>query len=972
MVSNFLLLHGYVKRMLMNFLKNYPIRYKLLLLIFLPLAGLLFYSQELIWGYKRQVVENEQLVTLTDLTVSVSKLVHELQKERGMTAGYLGSKGDDFGNELQAQYEPTELELSHLNEALDAVDPNLISAESQTRFVEAEALLEQLHTQREKNLTFVNEADPALAYYTGINSVFLKVVEGLQMSSTEPALIKQAASYASFLNSKEKAGIERALLTNVFAKDKFTPTQYEKFLTLIGAQTIYLDAFSSLASSDSLTVYEQTMQGDFVDETQTMRKVAIDKAIVGGFGVDSRHWFDMQSLKINHLKEVENQLSQEIIASAQQFVSAAQFQLWFATGYLAVMLLGIAVGIYFIQRAITAPLQSAINVASAIAQGQMDNQFAVASNDETGKLLTALKKMQTDIKAMFEKQRLQLIENTRIRKALDAASAKVLLTDDAGNIIYLNHNFTNLMQRYQQSLGQKIAGFSLAQLASGNIALFDRALSSGALMQAVQQPQGLEFKLSGLHFNVFAKEVLDEEANVLGVIFEWVDLTEQTEAMMQINHVLKSASQGQLDTRLNTSKLSGFIGVLGESVNQLMDAIYAPLNTAAQCIKAIAEGNIPGPLRENYQGIFATLQDSLNTCSQKINALVADTQLLSEGAVRGELNLRVNVNKHEGDFRKVVAGINATLDAMVAPITDCKQVMSYLEKGDLTHLMRRDYQGDFSQLAVAVNSSVENLRSLVGRISGASLDIKTSAGEVSAGSEDLSSRTEEQAASVQQTSASMEQLVDSLLQKNALTKDASALAATANTTAVQGSHAISEVEAAMAGISKSSNQIFSIINVIQDFALQTNLLALNASVEAARAGASGRGFAVVANEVGELARRSSAAAKEIKSIIQDNVNKVEEGTRLVNVSGSFLTAIQNVVSKVTNIISELSVLDSEQAGTFEQIKAAINQIDQTTQHNASLVEETSAASNNLNELAGSLHGLVQAFNLESARRTLAA
>jgi methyl-accepting chemotaxis protein len=257
----------------------------------------------------------------------------------------------------------------------------------------------------------------------------------------------------------------------------------------------------------------------------------------------------------------------------------------------------------------------------------------------------------------------------------------------------------------------------------------------------------------------------------------------------------------------------------------------------------------------------------------------------------------------------------------------------------------------------------QSLVKIVGQVRMGTDTIATASSQISAGNLDLSSRTEEQASSLEETASSMEELTSTVKQNADNARQANVLAVSASEVAVRGGAVVSEVVDTMASINASSRKIVDIIGVIDGIAFQTNILALNAAVEAARAGEQGRGFAVVASEVRNLAQRSAAAAKEIKTLINDSVEKVDAGGRLVDQAGLTMAEIVQSITRVTDIMSEIASASMEQTMGIEQVNSAISQMDEVTQQNAALVEEAAAAAGSMQEQAAALAEVVSIFKL---------
>jgi len=289
-------------------------------------------------------------------------------------------------------------------------------------------------------------------------------------------------------------------------------------------------------------------------------------------------------------------------------------------------------------------------------------------------------------------------------------------------------------------------------------------------------------------------------------------------------------------------------------------------------------------------------------------------------------------------------------------------IASRIAAGDLaTEISLR--AGDRSSMLFAMKTMRDDLAGIVGQVRSGTDTIATASGQIAAGNLDLSSRTEQQASSLEETASSMEELTSTVKQNADNARQAKQLAVTASNVASEGGTVVAQVVDTMGAIDASSRKIVDIISVIDGIAFQTNILALNAAVEAARAGEQGRGFAVVATEVRSLAQKSAAAAREIKALIGDSVEKVENGGRLVAQAGATMQEVVASVQRVTDIMAEISAASHEQSAGIEQVNQAIAQMDQVTQQNAALVEEAAAAAGSMQDQAASLSRVVSVFRL---------
>ena len=307
--------------------------------------------------------------------------------------------------------------------------------------------------------------------------------------------------------------------------------------------------------------------------------------------------------------------------------------------------------------------------------------------------------------------------------------------------------------------------------------------------------------------------------------------------------------------------------------------------------------------------------------------------------------------------------------SIVHPMRAAVKVAQMVAAGDLTSSIEVKSKDETGQLQQALKNMNDALSNIVREVRGGTEMIASASQQIASGNVDLSSRTEEQAGSLEETAASIEELTSTVKQNDGNARQASQLAVAASEVAAKGGAVVSEVVGTMGEINDSAKKIVGIIGVIDGIAFQTNILALNAAVEAARAGEQGRGFAVVATEVRNLAQRSAAAAKEIKTLIDNSVEKVDAGSKLVGQARSTMQEVVESIGRVTEIVDEISTASQEQTSGIEQVNQAITQMDQMTQQNAALVEEAAAASEAMQEQAGKLAQMVSVFKLAGMQET---
>jgi len=332
-------------------------------------------------------------------------------------------------------------------------------------------------------------------------------------------------------------------------------------------------------------------------------------------------------------------------------------------------------------------------------------------------------------------------------------------------------------------------------------------------------------------------------------------------------------------------------------------------------------------------------------------------------AAEGDLGQRIAVDNMEGVMRRLGDGVNVLVSTTDGALKELVTVLNRLAGGDLGGRVQGSYAGVFADLQHATNSMAERISDVVQRLSQNAESVNAAAAEISTGSQDLASRTESQAASIEETAASMHEITTTVRQNADNAQAANQLALAARDTAEKGGSVVASAVTAVTQIEGSAQKIADIVSLIDEIAFQTNLLALNASVEAARAGEAGKGFAVVAQEVRALAQRSANASKDIKALISESNAQVKAGASLVNQTGQSLTEIVNAVKKVSDIVAEIAAASREQATGLDQVNTAVGSMDEMTQRNGALVEETTASAQALAGQAQELAQLVGFFRL---------
>ncbi|MEI7843806.1 MAG: methyl-accepting chemotaxis protein [Gallionellaceae bacterium] len=485
-----------------------------------------------------------------------------------------------------------------------------------------------------------------------------------------------------------------------------------------------------------------------------------------------------------------------------------------------------------------------------------------------------------------------------------------------------------------------------------------------AIMGPLQQASDTAHKISqGDLTSTIVIERKDEIGLMLTALAAMQDNLKQVVAEIK-NIVEAAAVRGDFSVKMKMNGKQGYTHELSELLNKLSNVSETGLNDVTRVATALANGNLNERITQDYPGVFGKTKNGVNATVDALTKIVGEIKNIVDAAAnRGDFSTKMDMAGKQGYTKELSELLNQLSTVTETGLNDVLRVANLLAKGDLTQTITKDYPGTFGAVKEGVNGTVTNLKDLVGQIKDATDTISTASQEIASGNTDLSQRTEEQASSLEETAASMEELTSTVRHNAENAKQANQLAIGASTVAMKGGAVVSEVVTTMHSINESSRKIEDIISVIDGIAFQTNILALNAAVEAARAGEQGRGFAVVAGEVRNLAQRSAAASKEIKALIGDSVEKVDNGTKLVAQAGQTMEEIVTSIKRVTDIMSEITAASAEQSQGIEQVNQAITQMDDVTQQNAALVEQAAAAAESLQDEAQSLSRAVATFKV---------
>ncbi|MCM2472862.1 PAS domain-containing protein [Rhizobium sp. CG5] len=534
-------------------------------------------------------------------------------------------------------------------------------------------------------------------------------------------------------------------------------------------------------------------------------------------------------------------------------------------------------------------------------------------------------------------------------ESLEVITANIMIADANLNIRYMNAAVQDLLKEAESDLKKELPRFDFKSLIGANIDIFHKNPSHQRNMLATLKVQHKATIWVGHRaFDLIVTPLLDNNKTT-GFVVEWAnaaarlqntDFLNQMVAISRVQAIIEFTTEGEI-----VSANENFLNALGYRIDEIKGKHHSMF---------VDKDFVKSPA---YETFWKELR------AGKFQA--AEFTRIGKNGKKVVINASYNpILNDKGQVTKVVKFATDVTERVHA-VKTIGESLTKLAAGDLTFNLDTPFAADFESLRGSMNEAVTQLGTTLAAVSKSTEQIDSGTREISHSAQDLSKRTEQQAASLEETAAALDQITVNVSNASKRAEEARTAAATASDNAARSGKVVADAVGAMARIETSSSQISNIIGVIDEIAFQTNLLALNAGVEAARAGDAGKGFAVVAQEVRELAQRSAQAAKEIKELIRNSSDEVRNGVKLVSETGEALSTIQENIVAVNEHMEAISSSAREQATGLSEVNAAVNQMDQVTQQNAAMVEESNAASATLAQETERLRQLISRFALGS-------
>jgi len=976
--------------------KNVTIKRKLILQTAISIFVILILVGVVINFTKSKVDDLANTKINSTILGSISLLLHETQKERGMTAGFLGSNGKNFKDKISGQRALTNERISKIKKALQDSNIQEIDLSTFQAMEKALAEIDKVNTIRSQVDTLSIKTKKAIAYYTNMNSMFLNVIVKISTFSKSPKATKEIIAYLSFLLAKERAGIERAVGTNITSTDYFLPGFKSKFSGLIDNQTAFLSSFNDYASSDAKKYLKKTLDNDAVREVERMRQVILGANEIGGFGVDAQYWFDTISKKLGLLKKTENFIIQNLritdsktldnvkLATAfSNLVHETQKERGATAGFIG------SKGKRFVQklpnqRSLTnKKLVIAKNILATIGTSNLNqeakaylkkaitqldklnnirknvDQFSIGGGKAIGYytnmhaiFIDMIGAIAKDAKTVNEARDLAAWYNFIMSKERAGIERAVMSNSFARNKFLpgMQEKFTKLVTAQDGYL------VSFEKLASKKVVAYYNKTVSGKAVDEVNRMRKIAFDTTSVGgFNIkysYWFDTITAKINLLKKIDDFLFVS------------LEKTIDDQLSTETSTlyttiiivsivvvlilflSKLISdmIIVSVGNFQNGLL-SFFKYLNKEVDSISLLKDDNKDeiGKMAKVVNENIATIQKSM----EEDKTFIEDTQNVMSRVTKGWVSQHIEANTNNPSLNELKKTINFALENLE-------------DRFNIINVTLEDYSRNNYIKAIELNDIeengvldvlVKNINVLRNTITNLLVENKKN-GLILLDSSDvllqnvdiLNRNSNTAAASLEETAAALEEVTSNISGNNTNIQEMSQLAKEVTKSANEGLTLANETTESMDNINNEVNAINEAISIIDQIAFQTNILSLNAAVEAATAGEAGKGFAVVAQEVRNLASRSAEAASEIKSLVENATAKANDGKNIADKMIEGYAGLNDSISKTIDLISDVENASKEQEAGIIQINDAVNTLDKQTQENASIASQANEVS----------------------------
>ncbi len=612
----------------LSLLSAVPLRLRLLLLLLFPIIGLLYFSANSVWEKSQTEAELRAMQAITDLAVKSSAVIHEVQKERGMSAGFLASGGRKFTSELPLQRMETDKRMIELRQLISKLDQSRMQFDFIKTLERAQEKLKTLESGRTDISNFRLTSKESFGLYTELIADWFNVISYTAKISSNQELARSTTAYLMFLNEKEMAGRERATLNGIFATDKFEGDTYQRFISLLADQKTYSDLFRVYASTTEQEAYQGKVSKEVVAEVERIRQIVIEKAAVGGFGVDPAYWFKIITQKIDGMKQIEDGLANELAALADRLEKQARREWWtFLILTLFSLLATLFCAVWIIRvllRELGGEPNYAREVAQAIASGDLHYRIEVHKGDNCS-LIAAMHSMQDTLVYMVREAHRVSDEALRVRSALDDATANVTIADNSGKIIYINRTALRMFKENEDAIRKLIPHFDANKILGSNFDSFHKnPAHQRAMIERLTGFYKATIEIGDRTFKLTAMPVHNEKGLRIGTAVEWLDATLELKVESEVRTIVEASKNGDFSMRIDLSDKDGFMRELSQNVNGLVETSDKGLQEVSRMLGSLARGDLTDRITNDYQGTFGQLKSDSNATAERLSGIIRE------------------------------------------------------------------------------------------------------------------------------------------------------------------------------------------------------------------------------------------------------------------------------------------------------------------------------------------------------------
>ncbi len=993
--------------MLTNLLKNASINEKIRMLFFPAFVILSFICLIFVFTNIQDIRSASKTKTLVELANHLDAIAHNHAVERGLTAGYLGNPNEAIKNKLDQQRTKADAASKQLTTYLE--DLSLSDSDLKVQLKDIENYLKNIAPLRQK----VDQQDKnsgAFSVYSTLNKMALDTIAYIALSVGDMETGRVLVALNNILWLKERLGQERGLVNGILASGEAPLGKVKNVYFYQQSQSIYMDHIQKSLSKKDFQLFEQSINGDSRN-TLTKYRQSISSSIesAGSFQVEPNSWFGASTAYIGIIKSQATDFSSRIDQSARSSIYWAWTKMFIVLGLFS----GVILVLWRFSQKVSKQMLAGINgLTESINYARSSKTFKhrtrMVCQDEIGRAGEAINALFEEFNCLFDdvgkvmekvsqgdfssrieqnyegdlgklkdgvnnstkKVELTMHALSSVMKALSAGDFSARMNsavegefkrqvDDAMFAIEgAVHAVTEVMLAYSEGDFSKRISSDLP----GQLRELKNAVNCSAddLQEVIKDISKSTFAQAHGDFNIRC------QTHYKGDLFDLVEGINTSgdaieDALKSLSKIFMQMQQGNFSTRID-NQMPGSLGEMAAALNETLESLESSISNILVAANAQKEGRLDVMVEGNYRGQLAALQTALNSTTTSLEKILTEIAQLLGTVADGRFDKRIE-SDFPGFYNDISSAINSSMDALQSAMNDIIELAENQKNGRLDVLISESHKGELGDIARALNESLQQMSSLIANIQSNVADTNLMSREVSQTMVDMSNRTESQASALEQINATVINLTETVKSTGA---DSAGMADKVKNSMQLSSESQSTMQNAVEAIEAtrdSSKEISKISTMIDDIAFQTNLLALNAAVEAARAGEQGRGFAVVASEVRNLAQRSGEASKEIRNLINENVNRVAESQQLIEKTSETNDVISQVISEVESLTKSFVERSQTQTVGMEEIKAAVASLDLMTQSNAAMVEETNSATRVLDSHVESISSGVNKFRI---------